>query len=68
MLNWLRNVLLVRLITTILDEIITTENYHDVADSVLDMLENLAAKTTNTLDDAAVAKVREILKIPDGDD
>ena len=68
MLNWLRNVLLVRIITSVIDEILTEENYHDVADSVLDMLENLAAKTTNKLDDKAVAKVRAILKIPEGDD
>jgi len=51
-----------------LDNFVTEENYHSTADEVLDFFERLAAKTDNEIDDRVVAKVREILGIPDGDD
>ena len=49
----------------ILDEIVTEENYNIVMDKVLDFFEDLAAGTDTSIDDIAVAKIRQILKVPD---
>lgn len=56
------------LVGKLIDEVVTEENYEDIADDVLDFFERLAAKTDNTIDDKAVAAIRRVLKIPDGDD
>ena len=53
---------------TVIDRIATRENYTDLMDDLLDMFERWAAKTNNKLDDHAVAALRRMLDIPDGDD
>ena len=67
-MGWLKRLLLGNVVKNVVDNIVTEENYGSLADDILDVFERWAAKTDNTLDDFLVAKVRSILKIPDGDD
>ena len=60
--------LLLPAIKLILKKLITRENYEKMMDWLLDLLEGWAAKTYNKIDDAGVAKIREILGIPDSKD
>ena len=62
------NKLIGQVISWLLETFVTKENYREMDDDILDFFERLAAKTSNEIDDAVVAKIRAILNVPDGDD
>jgi hypothetical protein len=68
MWTWLKTKVLNDLIGGAITHFITKENWQTFADAVLDMFENLAAKSDNDIDDKFVAGVRKALNIPDDDD
>jgi hypothetical protein len=68
MWTWLKKRVLKQALEGAFDYFITKENIQDFIDAILDMFENLAAKTKNDIDDRFVAGLRKALNIPDDDD
>lgn len=58
-------------IVALLAQVMTKENLKLVADAMLDVVEDVVAKSDNTIDDQlvlpAVRKIREAFDIPDND-
>ena len=65
LLSWFKTLLGERILAIVLNSLLTKENIVKSADTLLDFLEDLAAKTDTKVDDAAVKAIREALQIPD---
>ena len=65
MMGFLQGKVLGMIVGRVLDEVVTEENYQLVMDKILDFFEDLAAGTETSIDDVLVAKLRQILKVPD---
>lgn len=56
------------ILSQILERLLRREVLIDLADALLDYLEDLAARTETPIDDAIIRTIREALNIPDDDD
>ena len=68
LLNDLRSRLGDEVFMLVVSSLVTKKNILDAADFILDILEDLTAKTKIKADDVAVRKVRDALNIPDNDE
>lgn len=65
--DWLKKLFGEQLLALILNHLLTQDNIIKFIDSILDLAEDLAKKTTTKIDDNALKKIREALNIPDND-
>lgn len=68
--GWLQGIIATlgeKVVAQLIEKHLTKENVINAIDAGLDVLENLAAKTSTKLDDKVLKKLRDGLNIPDND-
>lgn len=64
--------MLLPIITGVVSEMLTKDNFQKYGDNLFDMIEDAVAASSTTIDDAIVLpivkQIREVLQIPDNDE